>query len=238
MSFHKQVKKSMNELQASYQAGLQNYPRVENTYIKNNDTFDFFPHKPLKPYSIFLTPIKKQKIKLNKKTSLLFLSEQRMITPAQADDFAKTIDEFFDADLNFINNNKKLELQNLFTLVNKFLENEFKTRDAVEQKNKFININKNIYKQNKLDNLIKFYRVPKIKLIPMGNKKTTSPTEILTSIKKDNNNILDNFSNLNCLQEVFEDFTMQSNYKRQQKSAIIKQIEQSKKQAFNFLIKG
>lgn len=156
MSFKKEVKKYVNELQADYMCNLQNYPRIENDYIQSK-THSLYPHIPFKRISPSYNVFKKTKLKLEKKSSLLYLSKKRLISPSQAVSYAETIDNFFDEKLLFKLEIKRQELLLLKELMHKFLEEEINIKNFEEQKEFIIKKYNDIYDNAKKDFQIRFY---------------------------------------------------------------------------------
>ncbi|WP_172198561.1 hypothetical protein [Campylobacter sp. RM16188] len=181
--YAKKVKKYMNELQADYSAGFINYSRVENNYMPPEEAFELIPHKSLTPFNKALSPIKETELPLNKKNALLFLSQNRLITPSQAVNYAETLDEYFDNDLNFINENKKLELDRLFALMTKFLSAKLKTQELKTQENEIKSRYSKIYDSSRQIN-VGFYAVKSMTFFPNidgQSKKKRSPLEVRDS---------------------------------------------------------
>ena len=116
----KKVNSGLSYLQKIYKIGVVAYPRVENNYIKEKP-FQFFPHPPLFAMNNLLKPLEEEELTLNKKTALLFLSNKRILSPANIKYFNKVIDKYLEEDLN-IKKEKEEELKKIFQLLDKFLK--------------------------------------------------------------------------------------------------------------------
>ncbi len=103
------IEKAYRKLIKAYETGKIAYPRVDNEYHLEN-SYDLYAHPPLKEFDKYSTPIEEDELPFNKKTALLFLSNERLITPSTAVFFYRKIDEYFDDDLN-PKKNKQKELE-------------------------------------------------------------------------------------------------------------------------------
>lgn len=173
MSFKKDVKKLTNKLQADYMCNLQNYPRIENDYI-DYKLHSLYPHLPFRRITPEYNVIKVQKLKLERKSSLLFLSQKRLISPSQIISYSETIDNFFDENLFFKNQQKEQELLLLKKLMLEFLTNELKTQEYIEQKDIIIKKYNDIYDNAKSNFSIKFYKNDSISFFHFSTSSTDS----------------------------------------------------------------
>lgn len=182
MNFVKNVKSCTNKLQADYLNSLIDYPRIENGYISKTQTFEFFPHKPFDSnISKEYATIKSKTLPLNKKNSLLFLSNERLIMPSQTVNFAKVIDNFLDDDLKFKDKRKEQEFEQILEILNNFLKNRLETDEKEKQEKAVIDKQRNFY--HTFSPLL-FYKAPRycfVRNISLGfkSKRARSPQEIL-----------------------------------------------------------
>lgn len=93
------VKKLKKKLIKSYNMGVISYPRVSNNYIKN-PAFFLSPHAPLPVFDEYSLPLANATYPLNKKSSILELSNVEILTPSTIENVFETIDTFFDDNLN------------------------------------------------------------------------------------------------------------------------------------------
>jgi 5S rRNA maturation endonuclease (ribonuclease M5) len=92
----------MKRLQSAYASGLIDYPRVEADYFPPDDRYQVYAHPELTSLGYsdeFVSPIEADELPLNLKTALLFLEEERLITPAYVPIVQNTLEEFFNEDL-------------------------------------------------------------------------------------------------------------------------------------------
>lgn len=181
MSFCKEVKSCVNKLQADYQNGFINYPRIDNGYISESEIFEFFPHKPFdNNFTKQYNAISAKTLPLNKRTSLLFLNNQRLITPSEALNYSLLIDDFLDENLEFRNSEKQKEFEEIFNILKNFLAEKLNTNDIDEQE-KIIKNRQQSFFSNPTS--IVFYDTPRycfIKNLSSNvQSKRRSPQEIL-----------------------------------------------------------
>ena len=161
------VKKSINLLQKLYMNGLVPYPRVSNDFEKK-PFFQLFPHPALPILKDINEPIKfdnpSKEIKVNKKTSLLFLSIIKIARPSTLEKTADKIDEFLDDNLDFINEKKRMEMIKIQELYLNFIkENSLTEKELIESGNDlYSEMNKNIIANSlsiyNIENLRFYYR--------------------------------------------------------------------------------
>lgn len=123
-SVGRRVRKATKLLQDGYSMGLLGYPRVDNTFIVENEGYDMFPHPGLYLLNCSFEKLssEEQRIKIDKKNILLFLSAVGVITPSSCDNIIKYLDYYLDANLNFINSKKKKDIEEMLRVLESYLE--------------------------------------------------------------------------------------------------------------------
>jgi len=115
------LKKSLNSLNAAYHSGLISYPRVDNDFVLRPYSLDLFPHAPLKRLRYY--PVKKKdNIKINKESLVLYLSILRVVTPSQVEGVFDYIDYLLDDNLIARDKEKKREAEQVKFLFDSFIE--------------------------------------------------------------------------------------------------------------------
>lgn len=223
-TYVKQVKKYTQELQGDYLANLQDYPRVDNSFIERYELHDLTPHKELFAFNNSLSPIKQKELKLNKKNALLFLSQERLVSPSQAETYAESIDKYFDSELNFKSESLQKEVEILYSLFSDFMK-ENKNIHTQEEQEIFIKSNySEIFTENKKTNT-GFYKIESVKLFPNitnSKKKRRSPISLLDVFmeeehkKKKKKKIEDEFKRTRRLDEALRDFLKKNEEKKQE----------------------
>jgi len=127
------VKKAINYLQRIYKLGIIDYPRVDNDY-HNESTYQFYPHPPLFPFGDDFTSLKEEEIEI-KDSPFLYLNHIKILSPANIIFFKKTIDYYFDDNLNL---KKKEEFKKIYKIYEE------------EEKKKNLNIKKLLIKYKSL----------------------------------------------------------------------------------------
>jgi hypothetical protein len=241
-NFKREVKKAMNKLQIEYMSGSIDYPRVENSYIKPQNVFELVPHLPMRMTTAVFSPIKNKQLPLNKKTSLLFLSQKRLINPSQAISYAEVIDEFFDEKLKFINDQKQEEFRQLYRLMQEFLSSRLNLQNPSEIEETLKDKYAAIYNEPKRSS-IGFYKIDTLffSTISNGNgKKRRTPVEVANSYlykknKRTKDLINENFERREYLEECFAHFMQKSEENRQQALLISQNANKTQKTAFDRL---
>lgn len=154
MSFYRKVKKHCNELQNLYMSNIISYPRVD---LNTDKLYTFYPHKELKSIMHSFQPIKEEKILLNKNNSLLYLNQEKLLTASKIEKMAKIIDNFYDKDLNFIDENAENKLKIYKNLLDDFLKNKKITIEKIKEKN--------IKKQNDEYSTLRVYKLKELKFL-------------------------------------------------------------------------
>lgn len=132
-----EVKKSINILQKLYMNGLIPYPRVGNDF-ELKSYYQLFPHPPLPILNGINEPIKKEKIQVNKKSSLLFLNLLSIIKPSRIEKISEKIDDFFDEELQFINVEQQKILMEISSQFDVFLQTKNLTeKDLISLSNSY-----------------------------------------------------------------------------------------------------
>lgn len=175
------VKKSLNLLNKVYYSGLIMYPRVSNNF-ERKPSFELFPHPHLSIIDGFNFPLKETKYIINKKTSLLFLSLTKLLKPSGIEKISMKIDSYFDDNLDFLNENRKKELNKCQDILEKFLEKKNLTeKDILMLSNSFYS-NEN---KKTIEDTFKIFHIEDIlihsiekKRKPLINKKNTLYKEI------------------------------------------------------------
>jgi len=123
------VQDAYEELINNYHSGKISYPRVDNDYHQD-DAYDLFAHPKLEMLDERYEEFKEDTLPLNKNTVLLYLSNERLITPATAIYYYKKIDEYFDDDLN-IKKGKEQEVE-VLSKISKVFETELREELKME----------------------------------------------------------------------------------------------------------
>ena len=241
-NFKREVKKAMNKLQVEYMSGNIDYPRVENSYIEPQNIFELVPHLPMRMTTAVFGPIKNKRLTLNKKTSLLFLSQKRLINPSQAISYAETIDEFFDEKLQFINNQKQEEFRQLYQMMQVFLSARLNLQSSTNIEETVKDKYAAIYNEPKKSS-IGFYKVDTLFFSSIGNnngKKRRTPVEVANSYlykknKRAKELINENFERRQYLEECFVDFMHKSDENRTQALLNSQNINKTQNIAFDRL---
>jgi len=183
--FSRSVRKCVNELQSLYMQGFIDYPRVDNDYLEPFETMELYPHKPLERLNRSLMPIKNQTLPLNKRNALLYLSQEGLIAPSQAYDYAATIDEYFDEVLEVRDAKMEETLSQVFSLLDDFLSANIGANSKEEQKRVVAQIDNEIYESLKKDDKIAFFSNEIFSFMPncvtSQRKKKRTPKEIKKS---------------------------------------------------------
>ena len=118
------VRKATKLLQDGYSMGLLGYPRVDNTFVLENEGYDMFPHPGLNLLNCSFEKLssEEQRIKIDKKNILLFLSTVGVITPSSCDNIIKYLDYYLDGNLNFINTKKKKDIEEMLRVLEEYLQ--------------------------------------------------------------------------------------------------------------------
>jgi len=93
------VKEAYKNLLKAYSSGAVEYPRTDADYHLE-DRYDVYAHPPLEQIDAYATPIEQDSLPIDKKTVLLALSNERLITPATALYYYEKIDQYYDENLN------------------------------------------------------------------------------------------------------------------------------------------
>ena len=113
------------------------YPRVDNTYIKKEHSFDLFPH-PSISRRIYRPLAKKDSIDINKDEMMLYLSSTRVITPRQIESTFDYIDYYLDDNLQARNIQLEQEALKMIELLDAFTKKEgYKESEILEYRNIF-----------------------------------------------------------------------------------------------------
>lgn len=251
-SYAKEVKKCINNLQADYLKGFIDYPRVENNYIDFAETFEYFPHKPFSSNfsQSSYKPISNTTMSLNKKNSLLFLSNERLITPSMAYKYSVIIDEFLDSNLNFISSQKEQEFKLILQTMQEFLEQKLKIKNLQEQEKAIKQKHNSVFKEK--TNFLYFYKAPRYAFFKnattkLNSKRYRSPQEIADYYYKkhkkeelDKKQLEELFIHKRNLQECFEDFLIQLRNNQQNAMFINNNsiISNEQKENLNKILKG
>lgn len=241
-NFKREVKKAMNKLQVEYMSGNIDYPRVENSYIKPQNIFELVPHLPMRMTTAVFCPIKNKQLPLNKKTSLLFLSQKRLVNPSQAISYAEIIDEFFDEKLKFINNQKQEEFRQLYQIMQDFLSARLNLQNSTEIEETVKDKYAAIYNDPKKSS-IGFYKIDTLFFSTIGNangKKRRTPVEVANSYlykknKRTKDLINENFERKQYLKECFMDFMHKSDENKRQAFLNSQNINKTQNIAFDRL---
>ncbi|WP_122872065.1 hypothetical protein [Campylobacter showae] len=241
-NFKREVKKAMNKLQVEYMSGNIDYPRVENSYIKPQNIFELVPHLPMRMTTAVFCPIKNKQLPLNKKTSLLFLSQKRLVNPSQAISYAEIIDEFFDEKLKFINNQKQEEFRQLYQIMQDFLSARLNLQNSTEIEETVKDKYAAIYNDPKKSS-IGFYKIDTLFFSTIGNangKKRRTPVEVANSYlykknKRTKDLINENFERKQYLEECFMDFMHKSDENKRQAFLNSQNINKTQNIAFDRL---
>lgn len=241
-NFKREVKKAMNKLQVEYMSGNIDYPRVENSYIKPQNIFELVPHLPMRMTTAVFCPIKNKQLPLNKKTSLLFLSQKRLVNPSQAISYAEIIDEFFDEKLKFINNQKQEEFRQLYQIMQDFLSARLNLQNSTEIEETVKDKYAAIYNDPKKSS-IGFYKIDTLFFSAIGNangKKRRTPVEVANSYlykknKRTKDLINENFERKQYLEECFMDFMHKSDENKRQAFLNSQNINKTQNIAFDRL---
>lgn len=241
-NFKREVKKAMNKLQVEYMSGNIDYPRVENSYIKPQNVFELVPHLPMRMTTAVFCPIKNKQLILNKKTSLLFLSQKRLVNPSQAISYAEIIDEFFDEKLKFINYQKQEEFRQLYKIMKEFLSSRLNLQNPNEIEETVKDKYAAIYNEPK-NSSIGFYKIDTLFFSTMDNangKKRRTPVEVANSYlykknKRTKDLINENFERRQYLEECFMDFMHKSDENRMQALLNSQNINNTQNIAFDGL---
>ena len=241
-NFKREVKKAMNKLQVEYMSGNIDYPRVENSYIKPQNIFELVPHLPMRMTTAVFCPIKNKQLPLNKKTSLLFLSQKRLVNPSQAISYAEIIDEFFDEKLKFINNQKQEEFRQLYQIMQDFLSARLNLQNSTEIEETVKDKYAAIYNDPKKSS-IGFYKMDTLFFSTIGNangKKRRTPVEVANSYlykknKRTKDLINENFERKQYLEECFMDFMHKSDENKKQAFLNSQNINKTQNIAFDRL---
>lgn len=241
-NFKREVKKAMNKLQVEYMSGNIDYPRVENSYIKPQNIFELVPHLPMRMTTAVFCPIKNKQLPLNKKTSLLFLSQKRLVNPSQAISYAEIIDEFFDEKLKFINNQKQEEFRQLYQIMQDFLSARLNLQNSTEIEETVKDKYAAIYNDPKKSS-IGFYKMDTLFFSTIGNangKKRRTPVEVANSYlykknKRTKDLINENFERKQYLEECFMDFMHKSDENKRQAFLNSQNINKTQNIAFDRL---
>jgi len=141
MNLSKVAKTNMSYLQNLYHKGITGYPRTENDLFRK--THDMLPHPKLFEYGPNFLPIKETDHRLTKKSALFFLSYVRIMSPANIENFAATIEKYFTDTLSFKSRALKKEgLDFVYELKGYMVENKLLQEDIVE-------INASLYSESK-----------------------------------------------------------------------------------------
>ncbi len=220
--FKRQIKNAMNKLQVWYMSGGIEYPRVENNYFEPQKTFDLVPHLPMRMITTSFSPIKNKELPLNKKNSLLFLSQKRLVNPSQAVNYAESIDEYFDDNLNFINQQKQEEFRQLYKMMLDFLSNRLKIENEAQIEEAVKDRYAAIYNEPK-NSSIGFYNINTLffSTITNNSSKRRTPIEVANSYlykknKRTSELINENFERKQYLEECFADFMQKSEENKRQ----------------------
>lgn len=147
MSLLKKTIKGVQELQRYYRSGLIGYSRVDNKFIPFTNSFSLFPHPDFSSVQVSgFQSVKDASLKIEKDNALLYLSVLRIIRPSDTVTIAKLIDDFFDDDLNFINEKQKTLAYDLMLELEEFLEEENVTKhELLDLCYSFYNDNRNSF---------------------------------------------------------------------------------------------
>ena len=168
MTFSSTVNKKTKTLQMYYQTSLIPYPRLCNDFERES-TFELFPHPPMPIMRGINEPLKNKELKINKQNSLIYLSLLKIIKPSDTVKISSIIDEYFDDDLEFKNENK-IENFNLAkkTLSDLLIQEDLKEKDLFQFCNSFYS------KKNKdtISNSLSVYNIQDCYFRPESNVST------------------------------------------------------------------
>lgn len=146
----KTYKQALQYLQKLYTNGIIPYARVNNSFIKKT-FFSIFPHPAIGNKNInYFKPlsIENNKIKFNQKNSLLLLNIFNFLRPSELAKKENLITNFFDKNLNFIDNLKKNEYLKKIDLLKDFLKKNNLTMKSIMEKERSFYL-KNFLLKNK-----------------------------------------------------------------------------------------
>lgn len=132
MNLAKKVRQTLRELDVTYRAGVNQYPRIDNNFIAASKAFDMYPHPP---FSIGagskFHELAGETLSINKRGSLLFLSLLRLMSPANIPNYADFIDSFFDDNLLFISAEKEREALKIIDELAIFMQDDEVTQQDI-----------------------------------------------------------------------------------------------------------
>jgi hypothetical protein len=165
MTFKKGIKRYLARIQTAYHTGMIPYPRVDNDFV-TDAPYQTFPHPPLPRIAPEFEPIGRKIVeKLNKKSSILFLSAARIVTPAGIDSAVEFIDAYFDDELRLLEE-KREQAERLMDVLRKFYE------ETGMGDKKCLDLKKQVY-QKMLDTgkTGELYHQGRIRFFPQGSSQ-------------------------------------------------------------------
>lgn len=168
MSYSSKINKKIKTLQMYYQTNLIPYPRLCNDF-ELESAFELFPHPPMPIIRGINEPLKNKELKINKQNSLMYLSLLKIIKPSDTVKIASVIDEYFDDDLEFLDENK---IEN-FNLAKKELS-DLLIQENLKEKDLFQFCNSFYSKKNKdtIANSLMVYNIQDCYFRPESNTST------------------------------------------------------------------
>jgi len=178
--------KASNSMSGAYGRGETVYPRVGNDYI-DETPYPEHAHPPLTRFDDFAYPLQQSSYPLSKETIPLELANTGIATPATLMNNLKTVDRFFDKQLD-LRGDRREEFSNKMEAFHQFLESEYSVMgEEMLGEDGYPDVNK-IAKDGyvaKLDLGMSVYRVP---LAPSPERRKKSRDNPKKKIRDDIDN--------------------------------------------------